>query len=164
MSGVEAAAASDRLPWLSDEPRAEPAKARRGNIVLWIGGLVAAVVGAGFWIGANSADEVQPPPTPRGSAPDCCAEAAIGCAAAVEPTDHRRSGRSHCPGRSIRLDLSGQAGLVVHGSHLSGDVALAGGGPHEQQFTGAGLLPVPGGNDLAGTFRNSVPADGEDRP
>ncbi|MFL6764042.1 MAG: hypothetical protein ACJ8FO_02465 [Sphingomicrobium sp.] len=66
MSRVEAAAAMDRLPWLSDEPRAEPAKARRGNIVLWIGGLVAAVVGAGFWIGANSADEVQPPAAPRG--------------------------------------------------------------------------------------------------
>ena len=64
MSRVEAAAATDRLPWLPDEPKPQPVK-RRGNLAIWAGGAVALVAAGAFWAGVSS---VQPPassPVPR---------------------------------------------------------------------------------------------------
>ena len=69
MSRVEAAAASDRLPWLSDEPQAEAAR-RSGNSALlgWGAAALALVAGAGFWLGTRSVEE-QPVPNARQSGP-----------------------------------------------------------------------------------------------
>ena len=68
MSRVDAAAATDRLPWLSDEPQPKPVK-RNGNFVLgWAAAAVLAVAGAGFWLGTRSVEE-QPAPTSRQTAP-----------------------------------------------------------------------------------------------
>lgn len=58
MSRVEAAAAMDRLPWLSDEPDPQPA-IRRSEAM--IGGAAAAILlfaGAGYWMGTNSVEDV----------------------------------------------------------------------------------------------------------
>jgi hypothetical protein len=59
MSRVDAAAASDRLPWLSDEPQAEPklAKRRGGALLGWAAALIVAVGGAGFWLGSSSVEQ-----------------------------------------------------------------------------------------------------------
>jgi hypothetical protein len=68
MSRVDAAAASDRLPWLSDEPQAKPAK-RGGNPPLgWAAAAVAIVAGAAFWLGTRSVEE-QPAPSQKRAAP-----------------------------------------------------------------------------------------------
>ena len=65
MSRVDAAAASDRLPWLSDEPQTKPKPAKRaGSAVMgWAAGVIA-VVGAGFFLGTRSVEE-QPAPAGR---------------------------------------------------------------------------------------------------
>jgi len=60
MSRVEAAAASDRLPWLPDEPKPKPAR-RRGNLAAWAAGAIMLVAAAAFWVGVSS---VQPPASP----------------------------------------------------------------------------------------------------
>jgi SPOR domain len=57
MSRVEAAAATDRLPWLPDEPKPKPVK-RRGNLPLWAAGAIVLVAAGAFWAGVSS---VQPP-------------------------------------------------------------------------------------------------------
>ena len=57
MSRVEAAAPTDRLPWLPDEPKPQPVK-RGGNLAIWAGGAVALVAAGAFWAGVRS---VQPP-------------------------------------------------------------------------------------------------------
>lgn len=57
MSRVEAAAATDRLPWLPDEPKPQPVK-HRGNLALWAAGAVVLVAAGAFWAGVSS---VQPP-------------------------------------------------------------------------------------------------------
>jgi len=57
MSRVEAAAATDRLPWLQDEQRPQPVK-RRGNLAIWAAGAVGLVAAGAFWAGVSS---VQPP-------------------------------------------------------------------------------------------------------
>jgi outer membrane biosynthesis protein TonB len=68
MSRVDAAAPSDRLPWLSDEPLAKPAK-RSGNHVLgWAAAAAVAVAGAGFWLGTRSVEE-QPPASSKRTPP-----------------------------------------------------------------------------------------------
>jgi hypothetical protein len=66
MSRVEAAAA-DRLPWLSDEPEPKPAN-RHGALVGWGAVAIAAVAGAGFWIGTKSIPD-QPAASSRQAAP-----------------------------------------------------------------------------------------------
>ena len=53
MSRVEAAAATDRLPWLPDEPKPTQAK-RRSAFAPWAAGIVLAVAGIGFWLGVKS--------------------------------------------------------------------------------------------------------------
>jgi hypothetical protein len=67
MSRVEAAAA-DRLPWLSDEPKPIQAKRRSGRLVGWSAAALTAVTAAGFWIGVRSVQE-QPAPAPRHASP-----------------------------------------------------------------------------------------------
>jgi len=59
MSRVDAAAASDRLPWLSDEPQAKPKPAKRAgrDVLGWAAALVVGVAGAGFWLGTRSVNE-----------------------------------------------------------------------------------------------------------
>jgi outer membrane biosynthesis protein TonB len=59
MSRVDAAAASDRLPWLSDEPQAQPkpAKRRGGALLGWAAALIVAVAGTGFWLGSRSVEQ-----------------------------------------------------------------------------------------------------------
>jgi hypothetical protein len=62
MSRFEAAAASDRLPWLSDEPQTKQAKRSGGGAALgWAAAALALVAGAGFWLGTRSVEE-QPAP------------------------------------------------------------------------------------------------------
>jgi hypothetical protein len=64
MSRVDAAAASDRLPWLQDEPKRQPAP-RGGNSALgWATAAVVLVGAAGFWFGVQSGEE-QPSATSR---------------------------------------------------------------------------------------------------
>lgn len=65
MSRVDAAAAMDRLPWLSDEPQAKHAKVRRSNVALWAAAAIVAVGGVAFWMGASSVDQVSAPPAQR---------------------------------------------------------------------------------------------------
>jgi hypothetical protein len=64
MSRVDAAAASDRLPWLSDEPNTKPNPAKRagGAVVAWAAALMVAVAGAGFWLGIRGVEEQPAPP------------------------------------------------------------------------------------------------------
>jgi outer membrane biosynthesis protein TonB len=51
------AAATDRLPWLPDEPSPKPSK-RRGNSLLAWGAAAVVLVGAGgFWFGARSVEQ-----------------------------------------------------------------------------------------------------------
>jgi hypothetical protein len=65
MSRVEAATAMDRLPWLPDEPTAQPPQ-RRGMLRIGAALAVVLLVGAGaFWFGARSIKE-QAPPSPTG--------------------------------------------------------------------------------------------------
>jgi hypothetical protein len=65
MSRVEAAAASDRLPWLSDEPQQKPVKRSGGGTALgWAAAAIVVVAGAGFWMGSRSVEE-QPPSAAR---------------------------------------------------------------------------------------------------
>ena len=60
MSRVEAAAA-DRLPWLSDEPAAKPAK-RGGHAVLgWAATAIGLVAAGAFWLGMHSVEKHAPP-------------------------------------------------------------------------------------------------------
>ena len=66
MSRVDAAAASDRLPWLSDEPQTKPKPAKRASsaVLGWAAAAIAVVVGAGFFLGTRSVEE-QPAPAGR---------------------------------------------------------------------------------------------------
>jgi hypothetical protein len=69
MSRVDAAAPSDRLPWLSDEPQVKPARRSGGGALLgWGAAALALVAGAGFWVGTRSVEE-QPAPTIGKSGP-----------------------------------------------------------------------------------------------
>ena len=66
MSRVEAAAASDRLPWLSDEPETKPVRRSGGSaLVGWAAAGVAAVAAAGFWLGTRSVEEQPSSPAPQ---------------------------------------------------------------------------------------------------
>jgi len=62
MSRVDAAAAMDRLPWLQDEPKPQPARQRGTGAIGWVLVLVLLVAGAAFWFGARSVEEQAPPP------------------------------------------------------------------------------------------------------
>jgi hypothetical protein len=65
MSRVDAAAASDRLPWLADEPPQRPVLAKRqaGSPLAWAAGTAMVLVaGVGFWLGSKITQE-QPPQT-----------------------------------------------------------------------------------------------------
>jgi hypothetical protein len=63
--GIEAAAALDRLPWLSDDPQPKPAKHRGRAAWIWATAAVVAVAGAGFWMGTNSIDQPSAPQPAR---------------------------------------------------------------------------------------------------
>jgi hypothetical protein len=62
MSRVDAAAAMDRLPWLSDEPQSRPAKRGRGNVFASAAAAILLVAGSGYWIGSNSVEQRPVPP------------------------------------------------------------------------------------------------------
>jgi hypothetical protein len=61
MSRVDAAAGSDRLPWLSDEPQAKPVKRDSNPVLGWAAAAVLVVAGGAFWLGTRSVEE-QPVP------------------------------------------------------------------------------------------------------
>lgn len=67
MSRVDAAAASDRLPWLSDEPetKAQPARRATRVPVAWAAATLVTVVGGAFWFGVDRGDETVRPPAPK---------------------------------------------------------------------------------------------------
>ena len=56
MSEAQAASGLDRLPWLADEPRATPrkAKSRPHELLGWAGAAVLLVAGASIWLGTHS--------------------------------------------------------------------------------------------------------------
>jgi hypothetical protein len=68
MSRVEAAAAMDRLPWLTDEPEPRSVQRPRSPLVAWSAGAVLALAAAGFWIAANGLRDA-PSPALRRAAP-----------------------------------------------------------------------------------------------
>jgi len=88
MSQAQAAAAVERLPWLTDEPKpTPPAKAqRRGNgreVAGWGVAAILLVAGASYWMGAHSWEQTfrksessttTPVPAPRMIAPEQQAE------------------------------------------------------------------------------------------
>jgi hypothetical protein len=60
MTDSRAALGSDRLPWLSDEPKARPAPRKASRSSLWgpaAAGLLLVVAGGSYWLGTRSADE-----------------------------------------------------------------------------------------------------------
>lgn len=56
MGDSRAAVGMDRLPWLSDEPRKAPRRARRGlsDLSLWVVAGLLVIAAASFWIGSRS--------------------------------------------------------------------------------------------------------------
>ena len=64
MSRVEAATGTDRLPWLSDEPKPTKARRRNGGAIAAMAIAAAVVGGAAFWFGMNGV-ETPAPPAPR---------------------------------------------------------------------------------------------------
>ena len=65
MSRVDAAAASDRLPWLSDEPQPKPV-GRSGGAALGLAAAAIVVVAVtGFWVGSRSVEEQPASPVRR---------------------------------------------------------------------------------------------------
>jgi hypothetical protein len=68
MGRVDAAAASDRLPWLPDEPQAKPTKRDGNSVLVWAGAAVVIVAGSAFWLGTRSVEE-QPASSVRHAAP-----------------------------------------------------------------------------------------------
>ena len=62
MTDSRAALGSDRLPWLSDEPKARPAP-RKQSLPAFLGpvaGLLLLVAGGSYWLGTRSGNEAQP--------------------------------------------------------------------------------------------------------
>jgi len=66
MSRVEAAAPTDRLPWLPDEPNPPAIRPSRLRSLFLAGGLTLAVAAAGFWIGTRSVDQQVATPAHSG--------------------------------------------------------------------------------------------------
>ncbi|MEP6983787.1 MAG: hypothetical protein ABI853_09105 [Sphingomicrobium sp.] len=64
MSRVEAAAAMDRLPWLTDELTPQPAPRRRAVVTGFALATVLLVGGAAFWFGVQSVEDQAPPAAP----------------------------------------------------------------------------------------------------
>jgi len=62
MTDSRAALGSDRLPWLSDEPkvRSTPRKASLPNLWAPAAGVLLLVAGASYWLGTRTGNEVQP--------------------------------------------------------------------------------------------------------
>jgi len=60
MTDSRAALGSDRLPWLSDEPRARPAPRKSALPPLWAhaAGVLLLVAGASYWLGTRTGNEV----------------------------------------------------------------------------------------------------------
>jgi hypothetical protein len=56
---VDAAAASDRLPWLDDEPTPQRVRQRRGTLLPWAAAAVVVVAAGGYWIGTRSVHEAE---------------------------------------------------------------------------------------------------------
>ena len=56
MGDSRAAVGMDRLPWLSNEPRKAPRRAKRGmsDLTLWVVAGLIVIAGASFWIGSRS--------------------------------------------------------------------------------------------------------------
>jgi outer membrane biosynthesis protein TonB len=56
MGDSRAAVGMDRLPWLSDEPRKAPRRAKRGlsDLTLWVVAGLLVIAAASFWIGSRS--------------------------------------------------------------------------------------------------------------
>ena len=65
MSRVEAVAASDRLPWLSDDTKPPPVRRQGGSAVGWAAGAILLVAGFSYWAGTNSVEELPPPRAER---------------------------------------------------------------------------------------------------
>ncbi|MEA3079806.1 MAG: hypothetical protein QOF05_1214, partial [Sphingomonadales bacterium] len=61
MSRVEAAAAMDRLPWLPDNPTAQPARRRSAAVTGSALTVVLLVGGAAFWFGVQSVEDQATP-------------------------------------------------------------------------------------------------------
>jgi hypothetical protein len=62
MTDSRAALGSDRLPWLSDEPkvRSTPRKASLPNLWAPAAGVLLLVAGASYWLGTRTGNEVKP--------------------------------------------------------------------------------------------------------
>lgn len=67
MSRVDAAAASDRLPWLADEPetKAQPARRVARVPLAWAAGAVVVVAIGAFSFGVDRGDQAVPPLAPK---------------------------------------------------------------------------------------------------
>lgn len=63
MSRVDAAAPTDRLPWLHDEPTPQRRAPRHTGVALFAGAALLAVAAGGFWIGSRSIDQEAQAPT-----------------------------------------------------------------------------------------------------
>ena len=84
MSRVEAAAAMDRLPWLTDELTPQPAR-RRSAAVIGSACAVVLVGGAAFWLGVRSIEDQAPPTSPSPTAATTVRLPAARPAAPVQP-------------------------------------------------------------------------------
>lgn len=56
MSRVEAVAATERLPWLPDEPRPQAAR-RRVPVAIWVSAAILVVALGGAWVGVKSIEQ-----------------------------------------------------------------------------------------------------------
>ena len=132
MSRVDAAAASDRLPWLSDEPQAKPkpAKGAGGAVLGWAVALMAGVAGVGFWLGTRSVDEQpavrsrQPTsttiPLPEARSPQ--PEVRMPAQPEVRPAPAPEVRQS--PAREVRIAQPGQAERAAARSTAAEDEAV----------------------------------------
>lgn len=68
MSDAPLAAGFDRLPWLADEPRPQPAERGSSELAAWAVAATVLVAGASYWIGVHSSDQpafsIQPARAP----------------------------------------------------------------------------------------------------
>ena len=85
MSRVEAAAAMDRLPWLTDDLTPQPAPRRSAAVTGFALATVLLVSGAAFWFGLQSVEDQAPPASPSPPAATTVRLPAARPAAPVQP-------------------------------------------------------------------------------